>query len=156
GGRIAFEATYVALGAAYVALLLAGALAARKRWPGVAVGIALFAITVLPTSNVVTTDLMMMLSERFLYVPLLGIVLATATAGVAVAQTSEAARGTLVVATCAATVALGALASRRAADFQDEEWFWARELALHPDSLEALRFHIRRRMEQKRFGKALE
>jgi hypothetical protein len=156
GGEMSFDEMYVALGVTFLVVLLLAALAARKRWPGVTAGIAFFLVTIFPTSNVVTTDLTMMLSERFLYVPLLGISLALATAGVAVARLGARAEVALVGATCATTLAFGVLASRHAADFQDEERFWARELSLHPESLEALRFHIRHEMEGKHFGRALE
>jgi hypothetical protein len=155
GGRMAFETGYVSLGAAFVIALAGVAVATRKRAPGVAMGIALFAVTLLPTSNVVTTDLVALLSERFLYVPLLGLAFAVTAAALG-ARGGERATGALVVAACVAVLSLGVLSARRAADFQDEERFWARELGLHPDSLEALRFHIQLEAKQKRFAKALE
>jgi hypothetical protein len=156
GGKIAFDATYVGVGVAFVASLATIALLARKRAPGVAVGIGFFAITILPTSNVVTTDLMMMLSERFLYVPLLGLALSAATAGALVARRGATATNLVVAAACAAAITLGTVGARHAADFQDEDRFWARELALHPDSLEALRFQIQSHARKKQFGKAVE
>jgi hypothetical protein len=155
GGRMAFETGYVTLGVLFVITLAGVAVATRKRSPGVAMGIAFFAVTLLPTSNVVTTDLVALLSERFLYVPLLGLALAV-TAAALEARGGERRAGVLVAGACAAVLALGVLSARRAADFQDEERFWARELGLHPDSLEALRFHIQLEAKEKRFAKALE
>jgi hypothetical protein len=156
GGQMAFDVLYVPLGAAFVMALALGVFLMRKEIPGVAVGIAFFAVTLFPTSNVVTTDLMMMLSERFLYVPLLGFALAAGTLGAAIVRADERRTAVVFVGACLAIVALGTLSSRHAADFRDEKRFWARELSLHPESLEALRFHIQRETEQKHFAKALE
>jgi hypothetical protein len=128
---------------------------ARKEMPGVAVGIAFFGIAIFPTSNIVTTDLVVMLSERFLYVPLLGLALAAGAFGEAVARSGERERAGLFVAACGAVLACGSLSARHAADFQDEDRFWDRELALHPESLDALRFRIQRETEKKHFAKAL-
>jgi len=155
GGRIAFDLGYVALGAAFVVVLLWAVVAARKKAPGVTVGIALFGLTIFPTSNVITTDMITMLSERFLYVPLLGLVLAGASLAVSAAR-GERQRLALAAAACAAVLTFGVVAARRAADFQDEERFWARELALHPESLEALRFAIQTETDKKHLAKALE
>jgi hypothetical protein len=55
----------------------------------------------------------------------------------------------------AAAVALDVVAARHAADFADERDFWNRELALHPRSLEALRFRIADESLEKNFDKAL-
>jgi hypothetical protein len=121
--------------------------------PGVAMGIAFFAVTILPTSNVVSTDMMTLLSERFLYVPLLGLVFAGA--ALAMRVTAQQARRAVIAAASTAAVAFAFVAARRAADFQDEERFWARELALHPESLEAQRYQIDREVKRKRFQKAL-
>jgi hypothetical protein len=155
GGELSFDDRYVPLGAAFVVALAIAVWTTRKDKPGVAAGVAFFAITIFPTSNVVSTDLTMMLSERFLYVPLLGLALAAATIGASIVRSGEPQRAALFVAACASVLACGALASRHASDFQDEERFWTRELSLHPDSLEALRFQIRRETENKHFAKAL-
>jgi len=156
GGRIAFDLGYVALGAAFVVVLVWAAVATRKRVPGVTVGMAFFGFTIFPTSNVVTTDMITMLSERFLYVPLLGLVLAGASLALSATRIGERPRLALAAAAGAIVLAFSVVAARRAADFQDEEQFWARELALHPESLEALRFAIQTETDQKHLAKALD
>jgi hypothetical protein len=143
-GAPMFDAAYAVLGLVFMGALVGLAYAARRRVAGVTMGILFFAITVLPTSNVVPTSMMTLLSERFLYVPLLGIALAAASA-LAWAMAGGVPRRAAFVAFCGfclGTVALGSVAAARSSDFADEDTFWERELALHPESIEALRFEV--------------
>ena len=99
---------------------------------------------------------MTMLSERFLYLPVLGLAFAGGVLARDAGRVGRRGAAGAAVAACLAALALGTIAVRRSSDFQDEERFWARELALHPDSLEALRFHVQAEMEKKHFARALD
>jgi hypothetical protein len=132
--EMASASGYVVLGAISTAALLAAAWWTRRRMPIAAVGIAFYLATVLPTSNIAYTDMATLVSERFLYLPMLG--LALAIAGLASAALRRWGPRTWAV-VAVAVVALGVISARRAADYADEHAFWSRELALHPDSAQA-------------------
>jgi len=136
--------SYIVIGAISTAALIAAAVAARRRAPVVTVGIAFYLVTLLPTSNVKLTGLYTLVSERFLYVPVLGLVL-VAGAGLAAASATWARRGFVLAA--AAALSLAMLSLGRARDFADEDGFWTRELQLHPESGAALQYVLRRRIE---------
>ena len=93
-----------------------------------------------------------MLSERFLYLPSLGIALVIAAV---LARAGERWERPLLAIACVGSVILGGLAAARAADFGDERAFWARELRLHPDSMDALGFTVREAFDNHQFAKAL-
>jgi hypothetical protein len=155
-GEIAFSAAYIAAGAAFVAALIALIWAMRARMPGVSVGLAFYLFMLLPTSNLMTVGLVAMLAERFLFIPMLGVSLAVGTLLVWVSE-SRPRYFNWAGSACALVAAIfGFVAGRHAADFVDERAFWERELALHPHSLEALRFKISDEREAKNFDKALE
>jgi hypothetical protein len=151
-GKLAFDSRYVLLGAAFILLILAIAWFTRLRAPGVAVGLALFMTLLLPTSNFVPALLHTMISERFLYTPLLGLALALASTLAALPPTRRA-LGLGLTAVGIAGFAL--LASRRAADFSDEDEFWRREYSLHPESFAAMLYFIQRDQEARDFPSAL-
>jgi hypothetical protein len=156
-GRLVHSYGYAALGAIFVLGAALAVLAFRHKRPAVSAGIAFYLLSFLPTANLLSIDRTTLISERFLYVPLLGIGLVVAAEGGAawrwaVGIRRRAALAAFAVVACSA---LGAAAARRSADFADADVFWARELALHPESLTAIRYQVSRCVEQKRFWKAL-
>lgn len=133
GTQFLFSVPYVALGGVMFVALIAGVIATRRRAPGVAMGLLLFCITYVPTSNIVPTRLVTMFSDRFLFFPLFGLALAL---GVALQRWS--ARPRLVAALGAPVVLLlGIGAVSRAHDYSNRRSFWKRELALNPYNITA-------------------
>ncbi len=152
-GHFVFHRPFVVGGALFLLAMAALAIGARKRAPGVTLGLLLFVGSVLPTSNVIPTRMITLLSDRFLYLPLIGLAFALVAGLEHLAERPRRA-GLLVAGACAAV--LGCVSVARSDDFVDEPEFWARELRLHPDSLEALRFHIQAAAEKHDFRTALE
>ena len=130
---------YVALGGTATVALIGLAVALRRRWPVATVGIGLYLAVMLPTSNLKDANLLELVSERFLYLPVLGIALVVGAALAAVGPTWKR-RGFALAAACA--LALGAMSASRAADFADEDVFWQREIAMHPDGPQAEQFIV--------------
>ena len=147
-----YSSAYVGIGLAVVVTFAAAMWLARKKWPVLTVGLGFYLVTLAPTSNLVYTQMMTLISERFLYLPLLGLALVV---GGALASVGEHRR---FLAYAAAALAIGLLSIqslRRSADYSDDHAFWARELALHPGSKEARAFLITDAIEQKRYPRAL-
>lgn len=143
---------YVVLGAAALVVLLALALLTRTRRPMVTMSIALFLALILPVSNVVLTGLMTLVAERFLYLATIALALLAATV---VDEARRRARDAVVFGVGSVVVAASAVAALgRAVDFSDETRFWTREHALHPESVEALRYLTSRAIEERRYGAA--
>jgi len=143
---------YVVIGVVSTVALVALAIATRKTRPVIAIGVALYFATALPTSNIAWTGMRTLISERFLYLPLIGLALV---AGELI-RLAEARWGRKIYAVVAAAVlALSIGAVRRAADYRDEDAFWDRELALHPDSAQARSAAVARDLEAKRYYAAL-
>jgi hypothetical protein len=156
-GRLLYSYGYAALGVLFVVTVAFAVFALRRQRPVVSAGLALYVLCFLPTANLVSTDMVTMISERFLYVPLLGIGLVLAAEGPVAWGWAVRARRHVALAAFAVLVCLsaGACAARRSSDFADADAFWARELALHPESLAAIRHYASRCIEQKRFWEAL-
>ena len=152
GGALLYSLPFVIIGAVGLAVLLALAVIARRRIPVVTVGIAFFLITVAPTSNLVFTGMPTLVSERFLYLPFLGIALVVGGI-VATLQGSWLRIGYAVVG--AAILATAVISAKRATEWADEEVFWAREVELHPESREARQYRITKAMIDKRYETAL-
>ena len=137
---------YAAVGVLSTLALAFAAWRLRRRAPAVTVGILLYFALLLPTSNVVYTDMVTLISERFLYLPLLGLAFALGGA-LALADGRSQQRAVAVLAVAAAVLINSSLG--RSADYRDENAFWARELELHPDSRiargEAFKFYARSR-----------
>lgn len=133
-GRWVHSLPWVTVGAVAVVALTAVAVRSRHRAPAVTLGIAFFAASLLPVSNLVLTGLSSLVAERFLYAPLIGVALV-------VAFTIDALPHRTVRGVAIAVTALAAgRAFVRAIDFSDPVRFWTRELALHPVSVEPRRF----------------
>lgn len=146
GGELQISTGYAVLGAAFLLAAGAGAWLLRARRPAIALGLLCFVAALAPTANLATTGLATLISERFLYLPLLGLGLAVGSLLV-----RREAR-LLAIALC---VALGMLALARSADFADEDAFWARERGLHPDSEVAQHFALEQAVGENGFRDAL-
>lgn len=154
-GKLVLSARYVIMGTGALVALVVLALAMRKRAPAVTLGIALFFVTILPTSNVLPMGMLTMISERFLYMPVLGLCFALGW-GLHVVGTEGSTRARIayaVAATCAVASMIASM--RRSDDYVDRHRFWAREMSLHPDSVEAWRFAVAEAIEAKRYDDAL-
>jgi hypothetical protein len=151
-GRLIFHRGYEALGAATIAGTLALAWLARRRLPAVTVGLVFYLASLLPTANVVPSGMITLVSDRFLYVPLLGLALALMSV---LELVPPARRRAALLGLGLLTALAGAGALARSADFLDEKGFWAREAKLHPESLDARRFEIAEHMRARRFHAAL-
>jgi len=149
GGVQLHDSIYIAVGVSTLAVLVAAAWLARKRLPTITVGIALYFVTVAPTSNIVNPQMKTLVSEALLYPPIFGPPLV---AGALVARWPRR----LSYALAAVAIALLSVQSiRRSVDYGDEDRFWERELELHPDSAEARRRKVSRHVAEKRYTAAL-
>jgi hypothetical protein len=151
-GQLLHSMPHVIVGAVGLAVMAGAAVAARRRLPVVTLGIGLYVVTLLPTSNIRSTEMVTLISERFLYLPVLGLAWVVG-ALLARADRTWARRAGIVVAV--AFVATSVLSFRRAQDYADDERFWARELRLHPDSNEARDFALGKAIERKQYRAAL-
>lgn len=149
GGEIGHSTAYVVIGMTALVVIVAAIVVFRRRMPIVSVGLVLFVVTIAPTSNIIATQMETLISERFLYLPLFGFAFA---AGGVLARWPR--RATWAIAGVAILVFL-LLSLRRAADYRSEDAFWARELALHPDSAEARRARARAAIRERRYRAAL-
>lgn len=150
GGQPVHSVGYMVLGAVGLAALIAVILVCRRRVPYVSVGIAFYLLTLVPTSNIVYTHMETLISERFLYLPFLGIALVV---GCALLQMNKRRWlvGIVVVATCIFAVQ----SVLRSADYANEDEFWVRELRLHPTSPIAPRNLIQKALREKKNRLAL-
>ncbi|MDQ3365377.1 MAG: hypothetical protein M3680_08115 [Myxococcota bacterium] len=122
---------------------------ARRRLPAVTMGIAFFFVTIAPTSNLVYTEMATLVSERFLFLPSLGVALV-------VAAVLARYPGRLAYGICGVAIVLfGAQSINRAADYADDRGFWRRELELNPHSYEARTFFVNHEFLERRFRSTL-
>jgi len=149
-GRIVHSLAFVALGAVAIAALVGLAIALRRRAPVVTVALGLFAVLILPVSNLVLTGLLTKVAERFLYLPVLAVAWLLAEG---VAQISVPRRRVALV---VVALAFLPLAFHRSLDFSDELGFWKREAERHPESLDAQRVLLSRARDEHRYAEALE
>jgi len=148
-GQRVSDPLYIALGATALLVFLVAAFLLRRRMPAVTLGIAFFMVTLAPTLNIVHTQMVTLVSERFLYLPMFGLAL------VAGSLVAHRPKRWLSIALALAIAALSVQAVRRAGDFADERTFWERELALHPDSAEARWARVQAAIFDKRYRVAL-
>jgi len=148
-GELVRSMPHVVAGAAGLLVLIAVAVAARRRAPIVTVGIVFYLATILPTSNIVYSQMRTLISERFLYLPIFGIALII---GWALDRVRVRGLWALVAAIVVATTALSV---SRSADFRDPKTFWERELKLHPTSYFARRMVVLQQLRDKRYANAL-
>lgn len=152
-GRPLHSTPYVVIGAIAMVIVLALAFLARKRWPVATVGIGFFLITIAPTSNLKYTEMRTLVSERFLYLPVLGFALIV---GAALAMVGREHVRRVYPLVGAIALALAMMSLSRSVDFAHESRFWEREQSLHWDSREALSFKISEAIEHKRLNAALQ
>lgn len=141
---------YAVVGVVSTIVLVAIAWRLRETFPSVSIGIALYFVTVAPTSNLVYTGMATLVSERFLYLPLFGFAYAIG----AVLERYGIKRWTAAL-IAAAALALSVQSLRRSSDFVDDSTLWKRELAMHPDSLTARFAAVTRALEKKQAYAAL-
>lgn len=151
-GRPVHELAWVAVGAIGLAASIALAVAARRRLPLLSLGLAAFLGMLLPVSNLVMVGITTLVAERFLYLPLLGAAAAVTGALTLVAHRMGQPKVLGVTVVCG--LALTTLTLSRAIDFSDEARFWDHERVLHPESVEAIRFAVRRAKQERRFRAA--
>lgn len=151
-GRFVHVGAYVAFGAIALVGLGAAAFALRRRMPTITVGIALFFALLLPVSNLVLTGMGTLVAERFLYAPVLGLALVLA----AIVERLERHRRLVLPFAAALLVVAFVRSLDRAIDFSDDVRFWNRELALHPESLEAHRVTIARARNEHKYATAMK
>lgn len=149
GGERVASTPYIVIGVIALVGFIATAILLRRRMPAVTLGISFYLLTLVPTLNIVNTQMLTVVSERFLFLPTFGLALAI---GALLAHTSKR---WLSIVVALAIVALSVQAIRRAGDFADERTFWERELELHPNSGEARRGRIRTAFLSKRYRAAL-
>ena len=149
GGQPIHSVPFMVLGGVVVAALIAVILVCRRRVPYVSVGLAFYLLALVPTSNIVYTHMETLISERFLYLPFLGVALVV---GCALTQFR---RRWLVGIVVLATVVFAAQSAWRSADYANEDEFWARELRLHPTSPIAPRNLIQTALREKKNKLAL-
>lgn len=126
----------VAAGAVLVAAYLVGVWAAFRRDRAAAACLLAAVLLIAPVLNFVETGIHVSVSDHFLYLPLLLLLLGAARAlqgplGRIADRTLIAAMGVLVV-VCAVPNSL------RAADYKSDEALWTRELEINPDNPVAL------------------
>ncbi|HSN28395.1 MAG TPA: hypothetical protein VLT45_19050, partial [Kofleriaceae bacterium] len=134
-GSLRDPALYAVLGGIALVATLAAVVALRKRFPAGAVGLAVFVVTLAPTLNLLQSNQQTLVAERFLYLPTLGLALV-------IAAIPAFAQRRVQLLLAAVALALVAQTLSRSADFADEDQFWKRELAMHPESAAALDYTL--------------
>ncbi len=133
-GKTVHSAGYVALGAAMLVTIGVGAWLARRRAPGITLGLSFFLVTFAPTANLVPTHLYTIISERFLYLPMLGL---AQVVGELVLHAAKRRRA--VIAGSSLVIAIfAALSFRRGLDYSSGARFWKHEAAVNHWSYSAL------------------
>ncbi len=138
-GSLRDPALYAIAGGIALVATLAAIVALRKRFPAGAVGLAVFVVTLAPTLNLVQSNQQTLVAERFLYLPTLGLALV-------IAAIPAFAQRRVQLLLAAVALALVGQTLSRAADFADEDQFWKRELAMHPESAAALDYTLSTRI----------
>jgi protein O-mannosyl-transferase len=149
-GNATFSTAYVLLGGLSLVLLIGGMIWTRRRSPRVCAGLGLFLVCLLPVSHVLPTRMLTFISERFLYLPSLGLGM------VLLAWLDRSKLRIWAASTCGvATLAFGALSIERSFDYSDERAFWGHEVRVNPRSAQARRKLIEFATEDRRFDDAL-
>lgn len=148
GGALTPVWGYVALGALSLSAIAWAALASRLEAPAVSLGLLATTALMVPVSSVVWLGYDVLVSPRFLYIPMVGVALAIA-AGLSRSDgiLRRRARG-WACALCA--TALVAASFLRSLDFSSEDAFWQRELERAPSSLAAQRHFVSREIRERR------
>lgn len=128
----AVPAAEVALGAAVAVALTAGGLLLARRRPWWLVGWAWFVVALAPVSGLLQTGIWPAWADRFAYTPLMGLSLAVAFEGAALAGRSEAARRAVLAAGAAALLGLGGATALQVEHWQSSTDLFQRAAAHAP------------------------
>jgi len=128
----AVPAGEVALGAAVTLAFTAGGLLLARRRPWWLVGWAWFVVALAPVSGLLQTGIWPAWADRFAYTPLMGLALAVAFEGAALARGSERARRAVLGAAAAALLALGISTAVQVEHWQSSTDLFARAAARSP------------------------
>ncbi len=138
-------------------LLLAGAGAAAYRQrlaqPGLALALLALVAMILPVSSLVWLGYAVLVSPRFLYLPMVAVALGVAAA---FAASNGRTRSFAAVAGFAVLALLAARSALRAADFASSEAFWRREWSENPGYAPAHEYFVARELKAGRPHAALE
>jgi tetratricopeptide (TPR) repeat protein len=139
---------YVGLGALALGGIVWVALAKRLDAPAVSLGFFATLSFLMPVSSIVWLGYDVLVSPRFLYIPMVGVAFTIAAGlsrahGVLLGRASRSA--------CAlGLTALVAVSFLRSLDFSSEDAFWQRELEAAPSSLPAQRYFVSREIRERR------
>lgn len=153
-GQILHEPLRLALGAvAFVGLFVAIGFLVKRRRRLAAVGLALTGFLLVPTANIQPTGMPFLFSERFLYLPLLGLALAF----VELAPRVWGHRAKLLFALASLALVASATASwAHTAHYEDEDVFWQNELAVQPNHIVSIGSVLKRALESEQWEEALD
>ena len=143
---------FVIAGALTIVAVTACVWMCRRRAPAISAGLLLTAVSLAPVCNIVWMGYFVLISPRFLYLPIFGLAFVIAE-GVAAFDTR---RSVALRAACAVVVvALGARSISRSADFASEDAFWSYEIARNPTYSPALMHQINKTLDAGRPRAAL-
>jgi hypothetical protein len=147
---------HVVLAAVALAGAIGAVMAFHRRRPALCIGLVLFLAALVPVSNVVRIGYSVLVSPRFLYLPLIGLGLVAADVLGGVTSRSSVALRRLALGVSAVVVsALFVRSTARAADFDSEERFWSYERAQTPHYPPALLYGVSRSLSERRPRAAL-
>jgi hypothetical protein len=130
-GSLQIAWPYALLGTVGLALIVLLMLATRRKLPQVAWGCALYILALAPTANIIRTHLACVFYERFLFLPLLG--LALATVGMASIPNHRPRSWYVAAAVLVPLFGLWSVKSNaRTLDYTDPVRFWRHEMRVNP------------------------
>jgi hypothetical protein len=143
---------YAALGLLSLVVLLTIVWRARRRMPALSLGLLAFLGMLLPVSGLVWLGNIVLVSPRFLYVPMIGMALTVSAAVSHRACESMVARSALLM----LLAGLSLRAFKRSADYQTELSFWRFEIEANSKYSPAQQFFIDRELNRGRPRAALQ
>jgi protein O-mannosyl-transferase len=151
GSLLKSNVGYVALGGFSLVTLLSSAWALRLRLPAVTLGLLAYAAFLLPVSGIFWLGYDVLVSARFLYIPMVGLALTLAGA-LATVRRRHITAGTA----CALVlVGCGVRAFARSCDYESEQRFWRAEITRNPGYQAAQQYFIVRELREGRPRSAL-
>jgi hypothetical protein len=144
---------FVVAGVASIVAVAACIWICRRRAPAISAGLLLAAVALAPVCNIVWIGYFVLVSPRFLYLPVFG--MAFVAAEIVAAFDSQRRVVLLRAAFGVIIAALGVRAIARSADFESEDAFWAYEIAQNPTYSPALMYEIGQALDKGRPHAAL-